>query len=179
MTIIIRKENLLVTDSLIFNGSPGGVSIEYENKIKRNKAGTVIIVSSSNTFKGNFNSILETCSNIIINNILENKEITLASFPEEFHQVILNKMEEKEDLCIMFCTKYKSYLIQVFSDKPLLLTYDYNELVYIGSGSSFLISQNLKNTNIIDLIQKVINNSSTCNGDINTFDLNSLKDIVL
>lgn len=179
MTIIIRKENLLVTDSLIFNGRPGGASIEYENKIKRNKAGTVILVSSSNTFKGNFNSILETCSNIIINNIIENKEITLYSFPQEFHQVIDKRMEEKEDLCCMFCTKHKSYLIQVFSDKPVLLTYDHNELVYIGSGSSFLSTQNLKDIDIIELVQKVINNTSSCGGDINVFDLNSLKDIII
>lgn len=179
MTFIIRKENLLVTDSLIFNSRPGGVSIEYENKIKRNKAGTVIIVSSSNTFKGNFNSLLEICSNIIINNELENKEIILDSFPKEFKEVISNKMKENEDLSCMFCTKTKSYVIQLFSDKPLLFTYDYNEIVYIGSGSSYTNTKDLQEVDIVSLTQEVITNVTSCNGNINVFDLNTLQEIIL
>lgn len=179
MTFIVRKQNLLFTDSLVFNGRPGGASIEYENKIKRNKAGTVVIVSSSNTFKGNFNSLLEISSNIIYNNILENKETNIDSFSEEFKNLLLDNMENEIDVSCMFCTKNKSYLLQVYLEKPVILTYDHDELVYIGSGSSYAATQDLKDIEPLVLMQKVIKNVSSCGGDINTFDLNLLKDIIL
>lgn len=179
MTFIVRKENFLVTDSLVFNGRPNGASLEYENKIKRNRAGTVVIVSSSNTFKGNFNSLLETISNIIYSNMLQNKEPSIDSFNEDIKEVLLLSMKQEIDISCMFCTKFKSYLLQVYLDKPLLLTYDYNELVYIGSGAPFASTQNLTNVNILELMEKVIKNVPSCGGTINTFDLNLLKDIVL
>ena len=83
MTIIVRKDNIIATDSLIFNGRPESPSIQYENKIKKNKSGTMVLAYSGNNFNGNLAKTLDSFSNILYLSMLNDKLVTIKDIPVE------------------------------------------------------------------------------------------------
>ncbi len=178
MTCIIRKDNILCTDSLILNGGPNGSSIEYANKIKRNKIGTVAIVYCGNNYIGSFNEHLENISNIIYNSELNSKEVTLELFDKDFIEY-LDSNKDKKEFFIIFFTKKHTYTIKTYLENiEFFISYNH-ELYYVGGGSDFLNYYDTSNQHPIELMSKVIENISVCNGSINVFDLNNLKEISL
>lgn len=175
MTIVIRKDNVVATDSLIFNGRPEGTSISYENKIKRNKAGTVLIIYSGNNFGGNMSNILELTSNTIVNSLLDSKLPTIDDLPLVLIEQLKIFKDADIDFTCMFLTKDYSFVVKLFNTNTVMYTYEAYELAYIGGGSDYLKSINTDNISVIDLLKMSINNIPTCNGNINVFDLNKLN----
>lgn len=178
MTSIIRKENIICTDSLIFNGGPHGISLEYTSKFKRNTLGTCLILYSGVNYLGPINKILDHISNIIYNLELNNTPILLENFEESFTNFLRDNRENTE-FNICFFTKKNSYILKTFLDDIKLFTYSFNELVYIGSGSDYLNIIDTQNKSPLDLIVNVINYVPSCNGPINLFDLNNLREFCL
>lgn len=177
MTCVIRKENIICTDSLIFNGGPSNVSINYENKIKRNKIGTALIIYVGNNYKGNINKLLEQASNTIVSLEMNKSEITLDSFNKDLINFLNKLIVDNYEFICLITTKNKSYIFKTYSDKLELFTYDYKDLVYLGGGSDYLVTIDTDNKHPVDLMSSVINHVPTCNGNINMFDLNNLKSI--
>lgn len=81
---IVRK-NIIATDSLIFEGRPEGPSVIYRNKIKKNKAGTMLIIYSGNNYEGTLLELLDLTSNIIYNMLLEDKVPSYKDIPRRIN----------------------------------------------------------------------------------------------
>lgn len=179
MTIIVRKDNIIATDSLIFEGRPEGPSISYGNKIKKNKAGTMLIIYSGNNYDGPFLTLLEKTSNIFYNKLLEDKTPSIEDIPKEFIEILTGMSEADKDFSCMLVAKLKTFHIKLYAENQLMLyTYDKEELVYAGGGSNIISSlSNTSNLSVPCIVQKVINYTGSCNGNINVFDLNLLRDI--
>ena len=97
MTIIVRKNNIIATDSLIFEGRPEGPSVSYKNKIKKNKAGTMLIIYSGNNYEGDLLNLLNLTSNIIYNLLIENKLPSIKDIPENLILLIKSLTEDNLD----------------------------------------------------------------------------------
>ena len=179
MTIIVRKDNIIATDSLIFNGRPESPSIQYENKIKKNKSGTMVLAYSGNNFNGNLAKTLDSFSNILYLSMLNDKLVTIKDIPVELLNEINSLSENDTDFCIGFFSKKNTYIIKGFKNKPFIYHHKYDELVYLGSGSEILSNTNIKNLLPVELVQLCIKTTSTCNGNINVFNLNNLNEITL
>ena len=179
MTIIVRKDNIIATDSLIFEGRPEGPSVIYRNKIKKNKAGTMLIIYSGNNYEGTLLELLDLTSNIIYNMLLEDKIPSYKNIPEEFIEILTGMSEADKDFSCMLVTKLKTFHIKLYAENQVMLyTYDKEELVYAGGGSNIIGNlSNINNLSVPCIVQKVINYTGSCNGNINVFDLNLLRDI--
>lgn len=177
MTCIIRKENIICTDSLIFNGGPSSISLEYTNKIKRNKIGTALIIYCGINFTGNVNLLLEQASNTIVSLELNNKDITLDSFNKDLIEVLDKIRNDDNEFFCLIATKLKTYVFKTYIEKLYIFNYDYNDLLHIGSGSDYLVNIDITNKHPVELMTEVIRYVPSCNGTINMFDLNNLKSI--
>lgn len=179
MTIIVRKDNIVATDSLIFEGRPEGPSISYGNKIKKNKAGTMLIIYSGNNYDGPFLTLLEKTSNIFYNKLLEEKTPGVEDIPKEFMEILEGIAAIDKDFSCVFIAKLKTFHLKLYTESNVVLyTYDKEELVYAGGGSDIIGSlSNVNNLSAPTIVQKVINCNASCNGNINVFDVNLLRDI--
>lgn len=180
MTIIVRKDNIIATDSLIFEGRPEGPSVIYRNKIKKNKAGTMLIIYSGNNYEGTLLELLDLTSNIIYNMLLEDKIPSYKNIPEELIKIIKDLISaDISDFSCLFACKSHSFHLKSYIETPVFYTYTKDELVYLGGGSSYISSLTFDKdiTSPIKLVQQVIDKECSCNGHINVFDLNLLRDI--
>lgn len=179
MTIIVRKNNIIATDSLIFEGRPEGPSVSYKNKIKKNKAGTMLIIYSGNNYEGDLLNLLNLTSNIIYNLLIENKLPSIENIPESLILLIKSLTEDNLDFSCLFVCKSYTFHLKSYLEAVTLYTHPENELVYFGGGACYISYINFcKNTTSpITLVQKVIDKVGSCNGHIHTFDLNLLRDI--
>lgn len=179
MTCIIRKDNILCTDSLIFHAGLSSVSIEYTNKIKRNNAGTVAIVFCGNNFEGHILKILETVSNSLIDSELKNEDVTIESSNSDLIKIMKKYIKDNSDFICVFATKLKTYIYRTFDTKPFLYTYNKQDLVYLGTGSDYLCLVDTENKDPVTLMQETLKKVESCNGDIMVFDLNLLTELSL
>lgn len=188
MTVVVRKGNIVATDSLVYNGRYSSTSdVTLENKIKKNNSNTVIIIFTGNNFGGQISSILNNISNLIVEKLL-NGNILLESkdLPKEFKEKITSISLNNEilDFSCIFITKEHTFLLKALKTdlEPSIEIFHYKstELVYFGGGSEIVAySQDKYNKHPVDLVQEAINGSMCCCGPINVFNLNQLNEIKL
>lgn len=180
MTIIVRKHNLIASDSLIFNGRPDSSSIQYENKIKRNTAGTMVLAYSGNNFSGSISKLLLETSNNFTIILSQGKLPTVDDISKELKIELEKLLENLNDFCIGLFSKHYSFVIKLHLITGIsLYTYTKDELVYLGSGSELISNTDSDSKNSIELVYEAIKHVSSCNGNINVFNLDLLNEIKL
>lgn len=84
----------------------------------------------------------------------------------------------QRDFCLFAC-KTHSFHLKSYIETPVFYTYTEDELVYLGGGSSYISSLTFDRDTVspVKLVQQVIDKVCSCNGHVNVFDLNLLRDI--
>lgn len=176
MTIIVRRDNHISTDSLYVEDGPQLISVSYGPKIFVNTQRTCVIAISGTNLIGDITKIIDNFSNDVHLAHSNGDTSGVLDIPSE----LIELYQTGDSKSIVFCTKYASTCIttaEYKSEPPYKILDHYPEsIVVLGSGAlaaSYIPLDQLSTVEIVEVCRQRV---ASCGGNIQTFNLNNLLD---